>query len=159
MAYREREPEEGASYVDVLLRTYLKAIATEGPASACRHMDLVQHAWRLIVGSRDSVRRAKVIFKEKIAEFNAPENASLLDAYPPESWLDIAFNICISEKMKVCKGPHAKYFSFCLHREYRDVVLSDPRERIEPWCCSVVADIVLQLADERGYGRLALQER
>jgi len=160
MAYREpRETVEGASYVDVLLKTYLRAIAAEGPGSDCKHMDLVQHAWRLIVGSRDTVRRAKMLLKERIPELAAPENAPLLDAHPPSSWLDIAYNVCIQEKMKECKGPHAKYFSYCLHWQYRDVVLSDPRERIEPWCCGVLADVVLQLADERGYGRLALQER
>ena len=159
MAYREqREAAEGSSYVDALLRTYLRAIA-EGGANPCDHMDIVGAAWRLMLRSRADVARGRELLKQAVHELSMPEHASLLDAHPPSSWLDIAFNVCVQEKMKECKGPHAKYFTFCLHWQYRDVVLSDPRERIEPWCCQRIAEVVLQLADERGYGRLAVAER
>jgi len=157
MSRQERETAEGSSYVDSLLRTYLRAIAEGG--NPCNHMDLVGAAWRLMLRTKADVERGRELLLRAVHEFNEAEHASLLNAYPPDLWLGIAVQLCIEEKVKVCKGPHAKYFTFCVHEQYRDTVLSDPRRRIEPWCCQRIAEVVLQLADERGYGRLALQER
>jgi len=158
MAYREqREAAEGTSYVDVLLRTYLKTIAEGG--DPCDHMDIVGAAWRLMLRSRADVARARELLRQAVHELSLPGRAPLLDAYPPDLWLGIALQACINEKMQICRGPDAKYFTFCVHARYPDTVLSDPKERIQPWCCQRIAEVVLQLADERGYGRLALQER
>jgi len=160
MSYGEpREVVEGASYVDTLLRTYLRALAVEGPASACNHLHLVQRAWHLMLKSDVEIRRAKELLVETITELSSPEYAGILDANPPYMWLDIALNVCINERAKACKGPYAKYYSYCVHPRYRDTILSDPRERLEPWCCAIVADVALKLADERGYGKLAVTER
>jgi len=158
MPRQERETAEGGSYVDVLLRTYLRAIA-EGGANPCDHMDIVGAAWRLMIRTRADVARGRELLKQAVHELSLPGRAPLLDAYPPDLWLGIALQACINEKMQICKGPDAKYFAFCVHEQYRDVVLSDPRRRIEPWCCQRIAEVVLQLADERGYGRLAVAER
>jgi len=156
---QEREPAEGAGYIDSLLRTYLRAVEAEGTGAACKYMDVIGSAWRLMKRTRADVARARELLKQAVHEFSEPSKAALLDAYPPDHWLDIAVQLCIEEKVKLCKGENAKYFTFCVHPKYRDTVLSDPKERIEPWCCQRIAEVVLQLADERGYGRLALQER
>jgi len=144
------------SYVDTYLRNFISTLIREGEGAACRYMYLVRHAYLLML--RGSGRYARE-FKELLLNSIPQVDRALLDAYPPDFWLDIALQACIVNSLEICKGPHAKYFSMCVHDRYRDVVLSDPREKVEPWCCNRVASVVIMYADEKGYARLAIVER
>jgi len=143
------------SYVDDLLRRYLALIATDGTQNACARFDLVETAYALML--RGSAQHAKYI-RQKFEVYFPNLDLGILDAMPYRLWPEVVRQLCVDDLVKLCESEKGKYVSFCLADETGHKI-SNPLEKVVPYCCRMVAEVIIEFADERGFAKLALIER